>query len=98
MAVTATVPYGGLTVPGLRLTVVSAHRRQEAGLDIDWLQYTCEVLMPDGVTTMPGVGWEGVRVDNPDATLVMASPMAQAEEHMLLRLAGIGATEISAGL
>ena len=95
MAVIAnSVPFGGLTVDGVTFTVKEAHRHWQNGQD--WLQYDVEVLMPDGVTKIQKVGWENLRVDNPDATLAAGTPPVQAEAAMLTRLTAMGATNIVA--
>lgn len=98
MAVTATVPYGGTTVPGITFRVVEAWRRMKPSIDgktaEDFLQYDCRVVMPDGITQMQGVGWENVRVDNPDAIIDTGTPLVQAEAAMKSRLTASGATNI----
>ena len=89
MAVTATIPYGGLMVAGVEFRVTSAYIKEFPG-EAATLVYQVRVLLPDG-TPMTGVGWDNL---NAVADPVEPSPLAQAEAAMIARLQASGATNI----
>ena len=96
MAVTADMPYGGVTITGAKLTVVSAYIKQWAAHGTqaaeDHLIYQVEVLLSNGAIQR-GIGWDNVKAV-PDLAANHDTPLAQAEAAMRARLSVGGATNI----
>lgn len=88
--VTATIPYGGITVDNVTFSVTGAYVKEIPG-EPAFLVFTCDVNLPDG-TPMKGVGWDSVKVD---ADPTEPSPLVQADAAMQARLTASGATNIT---
>ena len=89
MAITATIPYGGLTFSGMTFSVKSAYVKELVGEE-PYLSYSVEVKLPDG-TIQQSVGWDSVKAVADPAE---PSPLVQAEAAMIARLQATGATNI----
>jgi hypothetical protein len=92
LAHTATVQFGGLTIPGVKYEVQSAYIKTTLEDPDGILIYGTKVWAPDGTTEMTGVGWDTLKA-TPDLS-GSADPMVQAVAAMVAKLTADGATDI----